>query len=727
MASLADIRAKYPEYTFMSDQQLADSLYKKFYSDMPREQFDAKIGLNSKETLQKRYDTALKTVRQSQFPQMSDAQWQDYSSKFLGPYSLMDQGQSGQLFGLTDEIGAGMSALGSQVKNWMGDQKAPGFGQAFNDSLALEQARRDLGRNNNGQAGTGMELLGGLSGFGPGGGGAAAGPADGLLQTILKGGGTGAVLGGINGFGQTDGDLAERAKGAGWGALWGGGIGAVVPAAARGASWVAGNARNAMAANEAARQSGVSPAAARVTAETLGADGSLGPIGKANMAAAGKEAMLADAGPSARNALDYAIQSSGRAGSKAQAAIDARVTRDAGALQEALDAALGKPQGVQTTRDAIRTGSAAARGNAYDAAYSKPINYASPDGMVLDELLGRLNPSDIEKANTLMRLEGKGSQQIMAKVADDGTITFLKKPDVRQIDYITRALNDVAKSNDGLGALGGQTTVGRLYGNLSGDIRDTLKSAVPEYGTALETAADPIRQSQAVQFGAGMMKDGVTREEVANTVLRMTKPERDALAQGIRSNFDDVLANVKRSVTDGDVDAREAIAVLKQLSSRAARDKITVAIGKEKADVLFAEVDRASKSFELRSSVAQNSKTFQRQNMDRKFAEVGNPDTPAASLLKGEPVNAVRGTIRTATGFSPERIAQLKDKAAGEVVDLLTRQGGAGVQTMETLNTLLSRLNRNSLASQWIIDAGQKLIGPLSKLGSDLQSQWSRQ
>lgn len=45
MATLAEIRAQHPEYADMSDQQLADGLYKKFYSDMPRAQFDAKVGL----------------------------------------------------------------------------------------------------------------------------------------------------------------------------------------------------------------------------------------------------------------------------------------------------------------------------------------------------------------------------------------------------------------------------------------------------------------------------------------------------------------------------------------------------------------------------------------------------------------------------------------------------------------------------------------------------------
>jgi hypothetical protein len=45
MAGLADIRAQHPEYGDLSDQQLADGMYRKYYSDMPRAQFDQKMGL----------------------------------------------------------------------------------------------------------------------------------------------------------------------------------------------------------------------------------------------------------------------------------------------------------------------------------------------------------------------------------------------------------------------------------------------------------------------------------------------------------------------------------------------------------------------------------------------------------------------------------------------------------------------------------------------------------
>lgn len=44
---LAKFRQQYPQYNDMSDSKLADSLYNRFYSDMPRAEFDAKLGLKS--------------------------------------------------------------------------------------------------------------------------------------------------------------------------------------------------------------------------------------------------------------------------------------------------------------------------------------------------------------------------------------------------------------------------------------------------------------------------------------------------------------------------------------------------------------------------------------------------------------------------------------------------------------------------------------------------------
>lgn len=45
MASLSEVRAKFPEYGYLSDTELADALHKKFYADVPRDEFDRRVGV----------------------------------------------------------------------------------------------------------------------------------------------------------------------------------------------------------------------------------------------------------------------------------------------------------------------------------------------------------------------------------------------------------------------------------------------------------------------------------------------------------------------------------------------------------------------------------------------------------------------------------------------------------------------------------------------------------
>jgi hypothetical protein len=45
MATIAEVRAQYPQYNDMPDAALADALHQKFYADLPKADFDAKIGL----------------------------------------------------------------------------------------------------------------------------------------------------------------------------------------------------------------------------------------------------------------------------------------------------------------------------------------------------------------------------------------------------------------------------------------------------------------------------------------------------------------------------------------------------------------------------------------------------------------------------------------------------------------------------------------------------------
>jgi hypothetical protein len=669
------------------------------------------------------YAQALEHLRQTQYSDMSPEQFQRMvaNTPRFQPANLGDLAKNGAVLGLGDEIDSAMEAFGSQVQNWMG-KKSPGFGEAFANNQRLQDARLRLGREQSGGPGTAVEVGGSLLSMGPARAGVEA-LARGvpqvaarlpLIKTAAQSGGVGAGLGAVSGAANATGGLQERLGGAAGGAALGFGVGAAVPFIARGAGEVVRNVRTGRATNEAARQAGIRPQTARMAAETMAADGTLSPQGLARMRAAGPEGMIADAGPSARNMLDMSIQSSGRAGRTASAAIDARVGRDAAALQQALDNALGTPQGVQATRAGIRNSTAQARGSAYDQAYAAPIDYSSPAGMRLEEMLARVSPGDIAKANELMRMEGHRSHQILAQIADDGQIVFRTMPDVRQVDYITRALNDRATANAGLGKLGGQTNEGRIYGDLSGDIRSATREAVPEYGTALDTAADPIRRSQAVEFGAELLSPRVTRDQVAIQAAGMSQAERAAAAQGLRSRFDDILANVKRTVTDGDMEAREAIRILKELSSRANREKIATVIGPQRATALFREVDRAAQSFELRASVADNSRTFQRQEMKRRIGQMADPDTAVTAALKGEPVNAAKRVIRNMTGQTPERALSREDLINQEIAQLLTQTGGQGLRTMEAFQRVAGNAAGTDELVNAILATAQKINAPLA-------------
>lgn len=50
MPSIQEIRTKYPQYSDLSDEQLLDGLHRKFYSDMPREEFTRRLGAQREPT-----------------------------------------------------------------------------------------------------------------------------------------------------------------------------------------------------------------------------------------------------------------------------------------------------------------------------------------------------------------------------------------------------------------------------------------------------------------------------------------------------------------------------------------------------------------------------------------------------------------------------------------------------------------------------------------------------
>jgi hypothetical protein len=522
------------------------------------------------------------------------------------------------------------------------------------------------------------------------------------------GAGVGGLLGGaegaVSGYGagtDPEGRMANAKSRGQLGAGLGATVGGLMPFAQegirRGSNWVLDQYNIA----KQAKQAGLSKPSYEILTRAMDADQSLSGAGAQRLRAAGPDAMLADAGPSARGLLDTTIQKSGPAGRAASEAVERRAGRANDVVGSALNRTLGRPQGLKTVEKGIRDSTAAARNSAYKAAYDEPIDYLAPEGKKIIDLMKRVPQSAIDKANQLMKLEGFDARNFKTTITQNG-ITHTGHPDVMQLDYLTRALNDLAEVGDGAGALGGQTAVGRSYQNLSRELRGAAKSAVPAYKVALDTAAEPIAARNALQFGTKLLSAGTTRDEVQMGLQGMSQAERQSAMQGARSFIDEKLAQVSRAVTDGNMDAREAIAAVKTLSSRANHEKITALIGNQAADRLFKAIDRAATALDLRAGVAQNSKTFARLEMDRTVRELTDEGVWNA-IKSGQPINAGKRVIQNLLGGTPAAKQAAEDKIYQELTGALTGPRGANARgLLGTLQTIGRQSPQNAAKAKAI-------------------------
>ena len=178
MPTIAEVRQKYPQYQDMSDSDLAGALHKKYYSDMPVEQFNAKIGLSSE-------PAAPKTDR---LPE---------SRGFMRRVDDAVRGIADTAtFGFADEIAAGLGSL-------------TGVGSAggnYDQNLSAERQRDSQG---------GWERVGGQVV------GAFTNPAM-SAKTVLGAAGQGAAAGAAYGFGSGEGSFENRRDSA----IMGGAVGA---------------------------------------------------------------------------------------------------------------------------------------------------------------------------------------------------------------------------------------------------------------------------------------------------------------------------------------------------------------------------------------------------------------------------------------------------------------------------------------------------------------------
>jgi hypothetical protein len=261
----------------------------------------------------------------------------------------------------------------------------------------------------------------------------------------------------------------------------------------------------------------------------------------------------------------------------------------------------------------------------------------------------------------------------------------------------------VAEAQNSAGKLGGTTQLGRATSNLQRQIRTVLRREVPEYGVALDTAADAISRVKAVDLGRDALSSATTREMVREGMRGASAAERSAAKAGLRSAIDDTLARVNAVATDPDVDIREFQKLANNiLRSRATRDKMAVILGQADADLLYRELDEAVVALELRAAIARNSATQQRQAISGAVQNITAPGA-LSQILAGEPVNATKRVVQLFTGTTPEARTLRQMGIYDEIAKSLV--GIRGAQAEQAL-----RLVERAMAGEVLNDTHARII-----------------
>lgn len=235
MATIAEVRKQYPQYKDLSDRQLADALHAKFYADIPKAEFEAKVGLRAGSPSQQRAEAdARKRTEELGV------------GKRGGARALVQ----GAMFGYGDEFTAAVGAVDVMAANAVRrikGEEIPYTSKEYQNAL-LQSEREELSRfaaehprrNFLGQLG------GGLVGGGSAGSAALRG-AKSLGGAVARSAAVGAASGAVAGAGYAEGGIRERVPAAAGGAVTGAAFGAAVPVAGRAVQAVPGAVRRAAA------------------------------------------------------------------------------------------------------------------------------------------------------------------------------------------------------------------------------------------------------------------------------------------------------------------------------------------------------------------------------------------------------------------------------------------------------------------------------------------------
>lgn len=583
-----------------------------------------------------------------------------------------------------DEIASGINAGIDYVTG----QAPDGIGPAYDQRLA--SARAQIAEAEKANPGT---FLAGQIG-----GGIATVPFTPARAGIAGGAATGALYGALSGAGAGEG-VGGRATGAAVGGAVGGALGAAVPAAIGGAQTLYGKARDAVGNATGMVRGAINPdaEAARRVQMALSRDTAVG-AGQMDDAAlavaqgAGQPVTVADMGGETTRALARSAANTSPEGRAAlQAATSDRFETQAPRTVEFVQRLVGTGGDAGATREGLQAAARTANRSAYGRAYAQGA------ANVWDDTLANIAQAPAVQAeirDATRRSANKAAAQGFRPVdnpfvaAADGSLAMKPgvTPSLQFWDVVKQGLDDQISK---LQRSGGGGESGDLIA-LRNALKDHLDTLVPSYAAARKGAAAAFDAEDALEAGQKFVASSMANNDARRAFAKMSEPERKMFAEGFASNL---IEQINRTG-----DRRN---VINQIwGTPRARERVEIALGKEKARELEAFVNVESTMDMLRTAVSGNSTTA------RQLIEYGLAGGGGIAAYNGDPETATKALL--IAGLSRGQRA-IDSRVAQRVAEMLVSSDPAIVRKAATT------IARNKPLLEAVKSAGDyvtKAIGP---------------
>lgn len=615
--NLTEFRQKNPGYGDLSDAELADALHRKFYSDIPKEDFYKSLGLGP-QTFGEKLESGIKSAHR--FITGADKP---------GDTTYTDKAMQGMTFGFGDELRAGVRSLvpGTSYKQER---------DAIRKSEKEFDARNPVGS-------VVAEIAGGMALGGPL---SAVGKATGLsnigakIPGVLRATGAGVASGAAYGAGTSEEeDFAGIAKDTGKGAAIGGVVAPLAYGASRGVAALGRGIKS--------LKSGVNPRGGALDALAADlADDQISPQRlQARLNALGPQATIADAGK--ENVLASARAVASTRGGRTKAGM--LVNRSEGEGKRIVGQ-IEKSVGPTDYFGAEETFMKTLRDNA-DVLYREAYKAPPIKNDKINEILSR---KPVRQAISAAReiAEAKGETLKIPKDFSGGV-------PVEAIDDIKRGLDAMMDSPKARNQFGKLNKYGAAVNRLKTDLLKAVDDAVPAYRAARAQYSGDAEVANALKEGREFLR--LAPEQIKK---RLSELSSEAARKAFRSGGARALAEtVEKSKDTANASARI-------FGDQFSREKIRALMpDKQSYDELARTLRSENRFNQVKNAILGGSQTQPRQRGEKELIDrLGSAAAVAGSNLPVGHQLVVASNMRK---IAQAKLASVFDKRSSALADML--------------------------------------------------------